>query len=172
MKAILLKNGQFDINKIFKQLKDTNYYFSMFSRDYEKGFMQPSFELSEKLGFKIHEDWNIPNGWPLRDIELFLLTYNDNQLYIKNVYNLFTSLNPQLLEINLRTEHSMRDIVYGAVSKFNYDDIKEFVGGGFGCTKQMDPVYSKKLDRIESKFGHSQFVLSYKTIETVLKHLK
>ena len=70
------------------------------------------------------------------------------------------------------------DVIYGAISQFNFDDIKFYVN--FGESKfifkdvigDKDKYRTLMIDKLEKKYGTMQYVMSSETLNKVLAYLE
>lgn len=161
----LKENGSVNIDKCFKSIKSKSLNYRFFKHSYNKGFDQPSKELSKKIGLDIHTEWLIPRNWPSRDLELLVYVINDGRL---KLWYEFVQLNPELSVLNVN-DNNVLSALTGVTSMFNIEDIKEFIAGGAYCLRIMDSDYRNKLDKIESVYGCVSYVPSTKTLNTIIE---
>lgn len=165
-----------DIKACLKSLKEQNQD-SIIKLYTEIGIIQPSENLSKKIGFDIHENWVMPfPEWNHEDVELLALTVRDDEKATENLFTLLAGYNPKMnLLIKLSTlenkSYKMMSIILGVTSKFNYDDIKEYIQGGFGAIKYNDPHWASRMKKLESIYGHSNYVMSNRTLDIVFERL-
>ncbi len=176
LKSYLIDNNQIDVIKCLALLKnnDTNYDYTV--KDYEKGFSQPSYDLSLKMKFNIYNKWELPFNWSHKDLQLLLTAtyYIDNSsVILDELFEIFIKLNPILNKVNLNVP-IQNDIVtkkyhilFGIASMFNLHDISEYCDGGYGYVKRSDHLYLKDLNKLEAKYGHCGYVVSYHTMNRI-----
>lgn len=176
LKLYLTDNNQIDVTKCLALLKKYDQKYNYIFKEYEMGFSQPSYDLSLKIKFDIYNKWKLPFNWSHKDLQLLLMStyYADNSRVILNeLFELFIKLNPLLNKIDL-TVKIQNDIVtkkyhilFGIASMFNLHDISEYCDGGYGYVKRLDHSYFKDLSKLEAKYGHCNYVISYHTMNRI-----
>jgi hypothetical protein len=141
------------------------------ARTYFDGFSQPSKAYSEKVGVKIHDEWVLPENWIHCDMELLLLTLVPDD-EIDRMYKMLLKLNPTMLDLmeHYPVRNDQVEILYGIASMFDYHDIKEFVNDGHYWQKREDHEWCRKLEKLETKYGRTSYVMSHNTLNK-LQHL-
>lgn len=169
--VFLNKDGSINIKKVMSLLR-LNENSSTYKYLKKKVHFTPSVELSKKLGIDIHTDWNIPSNWTYADFEMLIMAlYHVPHLLIelfikivdenKIIRNIFTE--ETVTDLRLQ----MYDILMGMSTRLNYDDINEYVKGGYYYIKQNDPLWAEKINKIENNHGLIGYVMSYKTLEKI-----
>lgn len=169
-KSLFVKNNKINIDACLKHIRTNIESHEYLKNEYSNGWLQPSLVLSKKIGLDIHVDWLMPFDWDFKDVELLLLC--SNQIIIDKLFDLVTDINPKLKEIETNKEYfgfvyQKLGILYGATSKFNYDDINSFMQGNVYHVKQNDINWVKRVENLENKFGDIQYVISNETLDKI-----
>ena len=171
-------DGSINVKQCFdsSHIKRMLYYYRPF---YDTGFTQPSKLLSERTGITVHREWNLPNGWPLRDFELLVSCLYKNNSKINDtkimfLWDVMKGLNPELNELNPRNIQNMTDCLMGVASMFNVEDIKDFIGPkGPYFIRVCNYLYKEKLDIVQSHYKIDiSYVPSMKTLDHIISKIK
>lgn len=140
----------------------------MFKLNYENIFPEeryPSREFYLKTNIEgLYTDWNI-------DLEIFiyrfLFYYNIRYSFISNIiYKICIKKNPILLNIVCINSDRRANVLWGVLSKFNYDDIKFFVEN-FDNIIEYNMKNRILKDSLTKKYGiFPEWVLSPETLKT------
>lgn len=123
-------------------------------------------DIGELLGLPIWRKWHMPFGWSEdKTARIYSVNYrafntagnrHDKNTYLERITAIndeLIKLNPDLQEIQ-QYRKNMYDVVFGAVSRFNLDDMKFYMsfrnkGQLPAKTSMSDPEYRDMTERIE-----------------------
>ena len=149
--------------------------------------------IGDLIRLKIHKDWTIPFG--VSDIEFIRGIMVYDAVYIKthdkkyfnifrNLYDGFMNANPDLKrEFPVFNYRNATEIIHGAISKFNTDDIRFFVDTMMHDCRvvsavEKDSTYRALINKIErymanrfKGFTGFNYVMSPETMRKVASHL-
>ena len=127
----------------------------------------PSKEFSIKNNIQnIHTDWVITfnHKWYF----LFWIFKINTKYIVDYHYNILIKENPSLK--NIDCGEYKHDVIYGAVSKFNKDDIENFV---LIHKKEIDDFSLSYMKLIYDKYNmYPEWVLSHKTFNHIINYEK
>ncbi len=133
----------------------------------------PSKEFSSKTGIpNLYTNWVIDSIYIWFDIYQFCFKYNlfIDKLIINKMYNRLLKYNKQLKDIKVNSSINKMDVVFCAISKFMYDDIKFFVEN-YDTIIDYNNEMKDKYDEIETSFEVKvEWVMSPQTINHVLSY--
>lgn len=171
--------------KNFEQFINERYDYSQ----HEETF--PSKETGEDLGLSwLYNDWKLPDNMTPDELGKLVMRKNDiiqevrkgnkvtAEKIITDLYNKLIVLNPELKNIRYKNIGNALDLLFGALSKFNYDDIKFFTEHtskeliaynhknnkrsgdlqsnlGVDISWVMSPVTFKKMEALPAKYHFS-----------------
>ncbi len=158
--------------KLLKAVKDHTYLYIV--EDNIKGVnrqalvtLQKQFELDGLVG-----DWKYPFSCSdtLNEALIFGLhiLISDSELRIslfKELYECYKELNPSIGNLPIKNEYSYYNIILGITSRYNFDDINDFIVDG-GMSSR-DDNYRTKNEHISNYVGHMGFVPSSKTLDKI-----
>jgi len=131
----------------------------------------PSYLLGLKIGLdSIYTDWKLNSDPDTFANEFFKAWEKDDFDKCGQMYYTILNLNPQLKQLPVKTYSEVYDVVYGAISKFNFDDIKhytELAASGRMNLAMYNMEHRQDYDNLSAKFGvrNLDWVLSPKTIK-------
>jgi len=134
----------------------------------------PSYDFAKVSGLNyVYTNWNFPYDLH-KYIHDFMIAWDkDNLNKCKKMYIDLIKLNPQLGEIDCKTYDDIFNVVRGAGSKFNFDDIKFFTDLSADSMNHL-LAYNQKnrniTNKIASKYGLDslQWVASPQTMKKLL----
>lgn len=129
----------------------------------------PSLEFAQQTGIDfVTTDWKLPKDVNEFADELHDAFDTDNFDMLKSMYAEVINLNPQLKNIKLKTYGDLYGLIYGAISKFNYDDIKFFIEQGENRIRynlNADTQDRRANIMMKYKVNSLQWVLSPTTLQ-------
>lgn len=141
----------------------------------------PSEEFSNATGIKVYNDWNIPGDRIALNHMIRELNPNKQVVYptkkqrinhLENLWRAFAERNPEVKDLP-RSENELLDkwnIMYGMVSKFNFDDIAQFI---YEPGTAKDSKFDERKKNIVSILGvRMNWVPSDKTLDYVESEMK
>ena len=150
LRKFIDKDNQIIVKNCLEYInKNANRHYDYVVHEYAKGWLQPSKVLSESCGIKLHTVWQLPNGWKFADFELLVFT-------LKNDDNLGRLLLAKIIELNyelipllkLKQAQFPSEVLFGVSSMFNFDDMYEYLDGGYYAYKRLDEEWNTQLEKL------------------------
>jgi hypothetical protein len=130
----------------------------------------PAEELDAVLGTNLATKWNLPEGWDEHTLGEMFMDDDSTEAQIDKAIDQLFELNPTLEALAVQYPNHASNVVWGILSRFNYDDIEFFISkwipdnpGDISMSPQEIQELIENIDKL-----HGEYQAKMRKIEKLL----